>query len=114
MPLMPASTTTNNADWQVRFVFNDDSDQPIDFTGAYVEVEVRDQNNDNCKRIEASTSNGKLVITGLGTIDMSVPASEMANICQGTYNIGGLYQLNGATVSLFVGTVQILDGVARA
>jgi hypothetical protein len=112
MPLMPASTTTNNADWQVRFVFTDDSDQPIDFTGAYVEVEVRDQN--NCKRIEASTSNGKLVIADLGTVDMSVPASEMATICQGSYNIGGLYKLGGATVSLFVGTVQILDGVARA
>ena len=42
-----------------------------------------------------------------------VPASEMKCLCAGQYAIGGVYELNGETISLFTGTISVIDGVAR-
>lgn len=107
------SATTNNADWKTQFVFTDaDTGDPIDFTGAYIEVEVKDQ--DRCKRLEASTTNGMIVLQDAGTFEMTVPADRMKCLCPASYLIGGLYQLNGETISLFTGTLSVIDGVARA
>lgn len=106
------SSTTNNADWKTQFQFTDgDTGDLIDFTGAYIEVEVKDQ--DRCKKIEASTSNGMIVIQSLGTFELTVPADKMKCMCPASYLIGGLYQLNGETNALFTGTLSIIDGVAR-
>ena len=82
----------------------------IDFTDASIEVEVRDQN--RCKLIEATTGNGKITINSDGFL-LSVPASEMRCLCAGQYAIGGVYELNGETISLFTGTISVIDGVAR-
>lgn len=107
------SSTTNNADWKTDFVFTDgETGDPLDFTGAYIEVEIKD--GDRCRRVEASTSNGKISIIALGTFELAIPASEMKCLHPGSYNIGGLYQLNDETISLFTGSLSIIDGVARA
>jgi len=106
------ASTTNRADWKTNFQFTDgDTGDLIDFTGASIEVEVRDQQ--GCLKIEATTDNGKLTILSLGVIQMLIPASEMSNICAGQYDIGGLYVLNDETISLFTGEVQIREGVVR-
>lgn len=106
------TSTTNNADWKVNFQFNDgDTGDLIDFTGASIEIEVRDDR--GCLRIEATTDNGKLTLLSLGVIQMLIPAAEMSNLCTGQYNIGGVYELNDETISLFTGTLTIIDGVAR-
>jgi len=105
------SAAANNADWKTQFEFTDsDTDTVIDFTGASIEVEVRDQN--RCKLIEATTGNGKITINSGGFL-LTVPASEMKCLCAGQYAIGGVYELNGETISLFTGTIAIVDGVAR-
>ena len=105
--------TTNNADWKTIFEFTDgDTGDLIDFTGAYIEVEVKDQ--DRCKRLEASTTNGMIVIQESGTFELTIPADKMRCLCPASYLIGGLYQLNGEIISLFTGTLSIIDGVARA
>lgn len=105
------SSATNNADWKTQFEFTDaDTDTLIDFTGAAIEVEIRDQN--RCKLIEATTGNGKITINSQGFL-LLVPASEMKRLCAGQYDIGGVYELNGETISLFTGTIAIRDGVAR-
>lgn len=107
------SSATNNADWKTIFQFTDaDSGDPLDFTGAYIEIEVKDF--DGCKRIEASTNNGKITITDLGTFELAVPYTEMKCLHPGSYNAGGLYQLNDETISLFTGTLTVINGVARA
>lgn len=105
------SSATNNADWKTQFEFTDaDTGDLIDFTGATIEVEVRDQN--RCKVIEATTNNGKITINADGFL-LIVPASEMKCLCAGQYDIGGVYELNGETISLFTGTMSIRDGIAR-
>lgn len=112
MGITLSSTATNNADWKLNFQFNDgDTGDLIDFTGASIEIEVRDRN--KCLLIEATTANGKITIVSTGVIQLLVPASEMTNLCAGQYDVGGLYVLNDETISLFTGEVQIRDGVAR-
>lgn len=105
------SSAANNADWKTQFEFTDaDTGDLIDFTGATIEVEVRDQN--RCKVIEATTSNGKITINADGFL-LIVPVTEMQCLCAGQYDLGGVYALNGETISLFTGTMSIIDGVAR-
>lgn len=111
MAIQLTSAATNNADWKTQFEFRDlETGDLIDFTGAVIEIEVKDQ--DRCKRIEATTSNSKITINSSG-FELSVPASEMQSLCAGSYLIGGVYQLNGETISLFTGTLSVVDGVAR-
>jgi len=112
MAITLSSSATNNADWKTQFQFSDaDTGDLIDFTGATIEVEVRDF--DGCQRIEATTGNGLITIQGTGIFEVDVPASTMANLCPGTYQIGGVYSLNGETISLFTGSLAIISGVAR-
>lgn len=105
------SSAANNADWKTQFEFTDtETGDVIDFTGASIEVEVKDQN--RCQIIEATTDNGKITINSQGFL-LLVPASEMKCICAGQYNVGGVYELNDETISLFTGTLSVIDGVAR-
>lgn len=111
MSITLSSATTNNADWKTQFEFTDvETGDLIDFAEATIEVEVK--NSDGCKLIEATTTNGKIMIN-TGGFELLVPASEMERLCPGSYLIGGVYALNGETISLFVGTLVIVDGVAR-
>jgi hypothetical protein len=106
------SSATNNADWKTQFQFNDaDTGDLIDFTGATIEVDVKDF--DGCRVIQASTGNGLITIQSTGIFELDVPASTMANLCAGTYLIGGAYLLSGETISLFTGSLSIISGVAR-
>jgi hypothetical protein len=106
------SAATNNADWKTQLQFTDaETGDLIDFTGANIEIDVKDF--DGCRRISASTDNGKISIVGLGTFELDVSASEMACICPGAYQVGGVYSLNGETISLFTGSLSIVSGVAR-
>lgn len=112
MAVILNDAATNNADWKTQFQFNDsDSGDLIDFTGATIEVEVRDF--DGCLKIEATTANGKIVIISTGIFELTVDDSEMANLCPGTYQVGGVYRLNDETISLFTGSLAVTSGVAR-
>lgn len=105
------SAATNNADWKTQFEFTDaESGDVIDFTGATIEIEVKDSA--RCKVIEATTGNGKITLNPAG-FELLIPATEMRSLCPGSYQIGGVYSLNGETTSLFTGTLAVLDGVAR-
>lgn len=106
------ASAVNSADWKTQFQFNDaDSGNLINFTGADIQIEVKDF--DGCLRIEATTGNGKIAIISTGIFELTAPVSEMANLCPGSYKIGGVYKLNGETISLFTGTLSVVDGVAR-
>lgn len=106
------SSATNNADWKTQFQFTDaETGDLIDFTGASIEIDVKDF--DGCKRISASTDNGKIAIISTGIFELDIPASEMQCLCPGSYQIGGVYSLNNETVSLFTGALSIVSGVAR-
>lgn len=112
MAITLSSSATNNADWKTQFQFTDaETGELIDFTGATIEVEVRDF--DGCQKIEATTGNGLVTIQSAGIFEVDVPATTMVNLCPGTYQIGGVYSLNGETISLFTGLLAIISGVAR-
>jgi len=112
MSITLSSSTTNNADWKTQFQFTDaETGDLIDFTGATIEVEVRDF--DGCQKIEATTENGLISIVSTGIFEMDIPAATMAGLCPGTYQIGGVYSLNDEIVSLFTGSLAIISGVAR-
>lgn len=112
MAIILNSAATNSADWKTKFQFTDgDTGNLIDFTGATIEIDVQDS--DGCPRIQASTGNGLITIQGVGIFELDVPASTMETLCPGTYQIGGVYSLNGETISLFTGALAIISGVAR-
>ena len=112
MGIVLNSAATNNSDWRTQFQFTDgETGDLIDFTGAVIEIEVRDF--DGCLKIEATTDNGKIVIVSTGIFELTVDDSEMANLCPGTYQVGGVYRLNDETISLFTGSLAIASGVAR-
>jgi len=112
MSIILNSSATNNADWKTQFQFNDaDTGDLIDFTGATIEIDVKDF--DGCLRIQASTSNGLITIQSTGIFELDVPATTMECLCAGTYQIGGVYSLNGETISLFTGSLAIISGIAR-
>lgn len=105
------AAATNSADWKTQFQFNDaDSGDLIDFTGADIQIEVKDF--DGCQLIEATVANGLIVIDSTGIFTLTVPASTMQNLCPGSYKVGGVYELNDETISLFTGTLSVVDGVA--
>jgi hypothetical protein len=112
MSIIVNSSATNNADWKTQFQFTDaDTGDLIDFTGATIEIDVKDY--DGCRKVAASTSNSLIIIQSAGIFELDVPASTMQTLCPGTYQIGGVYSLNGETISLFTGTLAIVSGVAR-
>lgn len=112
MSIILNSAATNSADWKTQFQFtDDDTGDLIDFTGATIEIDVKDY--DGCRRIQASTGNGFITIQSIGIFELDVPASTMETLCPGTYQIGGVYSLNGEINSLFTGSLAIISGVAR-
>ena len=61
------SSATNNADWKTQFQFTDgETGDLIDFTGASIEIDVKDF--DGCRKICASTGNGKISIISTGVL----------------------------------------------
>jgi hypothetical protein len=114
------STTTNNEDWRTVFQFNDvETGDLIDFTGASIEIEIREPDSNYSSYsnygswIQASTDNGLITIISLGIFELVVPVTQMQNLCHGSYPIGGVYNLNGETISLFTGSLSIQSGNSR-
>jgi hypothetical protein len=107
-----ARDVPNNGDFRPIFKFNNrKTKEPIDFTGAYIEIEIKDS--DGCKKFEGSTDGGQISILDVGVFQLIVPASIMQGFCAGQYSWGGLYALNGGQDSLFTGSVNVKDGVAK-
>ena len=102
-------TLTDNqvakTDWIWQFQFTDEeTGDPIDFTGAYIEINVKDF--DGCTRIPSSTSNGNIAIIDVGIFQLSIPSSQ-TDLCAGTYKVGGFYRLNGGTLPLIDGSISV-------
>jgi hypothetical protein len=108
-----SAVVPNNADWQTQFQFGDgETGDLLDFTGASIELEIRD--GAWCgTRVIASTDNGLITIISLGIFELLIPASQMECLCPETYRMGAVYSLNGSIISLFTGPLTITDGASR-
>jgi hypothetical protein len=105
------SAATSYRDWKTQFQFNDaDTGDLIDFSGAFIAIAVEDQG--GCQKILATTDNGLIVIVSTGLIEMDIPETQM-DLCAGSYNMGGYYQLNGETIDLFEGSLSIRRGIPQ-
>lgn len=106
-----ALNASNREDWTIQFSVEDEATgNAIDFSGADVSFKVRDSY--CCQEAVASTDAGTITQPIVGTLQIVIPYTTMKTLCKGTYLIGCIYQLNGATAQLFSGTVDIYDGIA--
>jgi hypothetical protein len=116
MAVTISEEAVSNRDWKVQFQFTDDDEtsptygQLIDFTGAVIAFAIEDGN--GCQMITAGTADGKIVVISSGVIELTIEASEM-NLCAGTYNIGGYFQLNGETIDLLEGSISVRRGFPK-
>jgi hypothetical protein len=102
---------TSNRDWKYQFeVVDEETGDPIDLTGAFIAIAITDT--EGCQKIYATTDNGKISILDVGVIALAIPYSE-TNLCAGSYEIGGYYQLNGDTPDLLEGTISVRAGRPR-
>lgn len=111
MAISLKATAYNNADWNMQLQVNDaDTGALMDFTGASIEVAVKDAN--NCQLLTGTVDNGKITLPSTGIIEWLFPADDMKKLCVGQYKMGGVYQLNGETIGLFNGELAVTDLVA--
>lgn len=105
------ATAYNNADWNMQLQVTDSGTGSLmDFTGASIEIAVKDAN--NCQKLCGTVDNGKVTLPSTGVIEWLFPVADMQGICAGQYKMGGVYQLNGETIALFTGELSVLDLVA--
>lgn len=106
------ASVLNSGDFRPIFRFTDKSTgELIDFTDAYIEVEVKDQ--EGCRKFEGSTTGGQVTILDTGRFQLVIPASTMQRLCPGQYKWGGLFTLNDEQEALFTGVINVRDGVAK-
>ena len=104
------SATPNAADWSEYIeVLDDDDGTPFDLTGILIELEVCDQN--GCRRLYGSTSDGTLSLIADG-FDFTFTAAQMRNLCAGSYGVfvrmtdssdGAVYEPITATLPVIFG-----------
>lgn len=103
----------DNQDWMlvVRAV-DQTTGEEIDFSAAdEIVFSVRDDR--KCERIRATLGNGKVTLVSPTVIQCHFSESDMRSICPAQYEIGAAARINGLAVSIFAGTVNVQDGVAK-
>ncbi len=101
--------TSNRATWIFTGQISDAvTDEPLDLSDLSFVFEVNDQN--GCRKLLASTDNGKFTIIGTGLFRWEFSKEEMRTLCAGTYETGMTMANEDQTVQLSVGPLPIVDG----
>lgn len=103
---------TNNADETFIISATDENDAPFDFSTAS-EIAVVVKNERDCEKLRATLDNGKVTLPEPDKIQVAFSAAEMRSLCPAQYKIGGVANMGGDIVSIFVGSFNVIDGVAR-
>jgi hypothetical protein len=126
--LLPA--TSNRADWEQSFTLVDEaSGEPIDISGCRITLSViyRPRNPNYWPLgsyyydsppqqygglvLTGSTDTGEITLPGdMGTFTWLFPASRMAGLWNGEYQIGLRLGQNGSTTQLMIGTIPVYEG----
>jgi hypothetical protein len=92
-------------------VVDDDTDELVDLTGCTIVYEILDPTCDRTM-LSATTSNGKVSITGTGAFQVDFTATEMRTLCPQTYQVGCTISNNDSEAQQFIiGTLPVLFGV---
>ena len=111
--LYPAEVP-NAADWaETISIIDAETGTAWDLTGDLVEMEVRDDH--GCRRLYGSTSDGHLTLEAGVGVNFAFPASEMRQLCAGSYtiNIRVTDALDGVVAEPLIATVPIIEGGYR-
>lgn len=102
---------SNKADFTFEITATDaDTGALVDFTGADVVCSIRDKR-DNCQLVTISTDDSTITLPDANTLSFLFAKTVIGNLC-GHYNIGCVFEKNGLTTQLFIGTVSFYDGIA--
>lgn len=102
---------SNRADWKDNVqILNGDGDGSFDFTDAKAVVEVR-RKKCGTTVLSATTENGKVTFPAPDVVGWVFPRDEMLCVCAGPYEIGATIFRDGETDLIFIGTVEVKDGV---
>jgi hypothetical protein len=105
---------SNRADWFGAFeLINDDTGEVItDLTGVTVKLAVRPKGHGHCyPSLTGTTEDGIISIIGEGVIEWHFPASRMACVCAGTYDIGITVTRDDLTDQELIASLPVIDGV---
>lgn len=102
----------NNVTWdEALYFYDDETDQPIDLTGALITMTITDNN--DCKVLTGSTTEGTIVLSNqVGTFQFNFNDTALNRLC-GTYNVDIRMSRDGITRKLFRGTINIIEGTDR-
>lgn len=101
---------SNKADFVVDFSATDaETGDDIDFTGAAVSIKIGQE---HCAPMITATIGSGITQPMSTVLELTITAAQMTTFRPGSYRIGGVYNLNGQTIQLFVGDFVVYDGIA--
>ena len=104
---------TNRATYHIDFqLFDDETDEGIDLTGAVITLEVK-RDEDSAVLLSATTTNGKIVVTDMdeGNFELVFTEDNMRSLDPKTYHVGITIEQSGETIQYLKGTLPVLHGV---
>lgn len=107
-------TIEQGATFQRDFVYQDAQNNPINLTGYSARMQVRQKKDSDQIFIDATTQNGKLVVTPLtGKVSLNLSASETSALKfeSAVYDLE--LEANGVVTRLLEGTINLSKQVTR-
>lgn len=108
-------TISNRADWfgDIELINDDTGEVITDLTGVDVKIAVRPKG--SCYPVlTGSIDDGTVSVVGDGVIEWHFPASRMASVCAGTYDVGITVSRDDIIEQELVASLPVIDGVVRS
>lgn len=103
-------TMTNRETWLGRVEVRDMEGNAIDLSHADIRLEVTER--PHCSPVlKASSLDGSIKGSESGLIEWEFSEPQMRTLKAGFYKIGLVYTIQGRTTQVFLGDIQIEDGV---
>lgn len=105
--------TRDNQDWMlVVSAIDQTTGNDVDFSEAdEIVFSVKDDR--KCERLRATLENGRITLASSTVIQCHFTVDDMSGLQPAQYDIGAVARMNGVAVSIFAGTVNVQDGVAK-
>lgn len=92
-------------------LFDDETDEGIDLSGASIVLEIR-KPGCTSPELSATTGNGRIALGGeAGVFELTLAAGDMRGLHPMTYEAGMTIAQNGETTQYFIGTLPVRDGI---
>jgi hypothetical protein len=102
---------SNREDWTDDCAVRDEANVLVDLSAAIIVLTVRDKQSQSAVLV-AKTADSTITVTGTGIFEWTFTEAQMRTVpVPREYNIGCTLKLNGTTRQLFVGTINVLDGI---